>query len=91
LDGELAGFRIVKITVFTRYKYLLAQRSACAAFHPYGGQEIHRHGHGSFRRAAQFPRMIDEFYVCKTSPHKRQSVSEYTLEPYETLWQEIQR
>ncbi|MFZ2096910.1 MAG: sugar phosphorylase [Anaerolineales bacterium] len=86
LEHELSDPRTLRSQVFRRYRQLLLRRAASSAFDPHGKQEIVDLGQKIFALLRSSPGG-DQRMLClqNVTPHI-QSISKYTLEPYQTLW-----
>jgi glucosylglycerate phosphorylase len=86
LESELANANSLRAQVFERYRQLLVQRAASAAFHPYGGQEILDLGKEVFAVLRVSAHGEQRILCLQNVTALTQSTAGYTLKPYQSLW-----
>jgi glycosidase len=86
LELELSSHHSLRSQVYQQYCQLLRQRASSTAFHPHGQQKIMMKGKHIFAVLRSSP-MGDQQMVClQNVTAETQSLGDYTLEPYQTLW-----
>jgi sucrose phosphorylase len=86
LESELANPNSLRSQVFGRFRQLLFQRAASAAFHPKGRQKILNMGHKVFAVLRSSPDGDKHTLCIQNVTAQKQSVETYSLKPYQTLW-----
>lgn len=90
LEAELAAPNQLRSQVFRRYRHLLAQRAACAAFHPHSEQKILAGGPGVFAVLRASPDCAQQVLCLHNVTPHIQTVTllnaVHTLKPYQTVW-----
>lgn len=93
LDNELGDPNSLRSQVFERYRHLLSQRAASAAFNPLGGQKILDGGSGVFAVLRESPDGAQRVLCLQNVTARIQTVSlmniMHTLKPYQTLWHHL--
>jgi sucrose phosphorylase len=86
LDDGLAAGSFIRSQVFERYRTLLTLRSGSSAFHPQGTQKILDWGPAVFAVLRSSPAGERRVLCLQNITLQTQSVAEYVLQPYQTLW-----
>jgi sucrose phosphorylase len=89
LESDLADPNSLRSQVFRRYRQLLFQRAASAAFHPHGRQKVLDMGRRVFAVLRSSPNGDKHVLCIQNVTAQTQSVATYTLESYQTLWLDL--
>jgi sucrose phosphorylase len=88
LEDKLADLNSLRSQVFARYRHILSQRAASAAFHPHGGQKILDMGRAVFAVLRSSPAGDRRMLCLQNVSAQKQYAETYPLQPYQTLWLE---
>jgi sucrose phosphorylase len=92
-ESEISDSNSIRSQVFQRYRRLLFQRSASAAFHPFGKQEVLEAGCGAFAVLRTSPDGTRRTLCLQNVTSQAQAVSLFhttiQLKAYQTEWMDL--